>query len=409
MLQLLRSNRDIRIVFFAQIVSYLGDWFTFVAISAAVYDYTNSKFLVSLVMVCESIPAFLLSPVGGPVADRFDRRKVLVVVSSAQAFAALGFLLLSRDTVWIGFVSLSMVAGLAAFVNPAIGASVPNLARNEDELQKASQLFGSTWGIMMTVGASLGGVFAALLGRRAAYIADIVTFIIAAILFSMVKTRMQQHDTSSSQRVHPIADMKEAVHVARNDRVIGSLMMSKTVWAIGAGLVSQLAVLSTDVFGTGDAGIGAMVAARGVGSAVAPIIAIRMTRGDLSNILFLCGAGTVVFGPLYIGAAWIPWFIPALILITMASIGSGSQWVASTYGLQIRTPDHIRGRVIAGDFALVTLILGATSALAGVVANHLGVQWTITAFAGVSLFCALTYSAIIYPIRKELKTQYPPI
>jgi hypothetical protein len=225
----------------------------------------------------------------------------------------------------------------------------------------------------------------------------------------MVKTRMQQHDTSISQRVHPIADMREAVHVARNDRVIGSLMMSKTVWAIGAGLVSQLAVLSTDVFGTGDAGIGAMVAARGVGSAVAPIIAIRMTRGDLSNILFLCGAGTVVFGPLYIGAAWIPWFIPALILITLASIGSGSQWVASTYGLQIRTPDHIRGRVIAGDFALVTLILGATSALAGVVANHLGVQWTITAFAGVSLFCALTYSAIIYPIRKELKTQYPPI
>jgi MFS family permease len=330
-------------------------------------------------------------------------------VSSAQAIAALGFLLLSRDTVWIGFVSLSLVAGLAAFVNPAVGASVPNLARNEDELQKASQLFGSTWGIMMTVGASLGGVFAALLGRRAAYIADVITFIIAAILFSMVKTRMQQHDTSISQRVHPIADMREAAHVARNDRVIGSLMMSKTVWAIGAGLVSQLAVLSTDVFGTGDAGIGAMVAARGVGSAVAPIIAIRMTRGDLSNILFLCGAGTVVFGPLYIGAAWIPWFIPALILITLASIGSGSQWVASTYGLQIRTPDHIRGRVIAGDFALVTLILGATSALAGVVANHLGVQWTITAFAGVSLFCALTYSAIIYPIRKELKTQYPPI
>jgi MFS family permease len=307
----------------------------------------------------------------------------------------------------------SVTVGLAGVdcvsVKVFVGASVPNLARNEDELQKASQLFGSTWGIMMTVGASLGGVFAALLGRRAAYIADVITFIIAAILFSMVKTRMQQHDTSISQRVHPIADMREAVHVARNDRVIGSLMMSKTVWAIGAGLVSQLAVLSTDVFGTGDAGIGAMVAARGVGSAVAPIIAIRMTRGDLSNILFLCGAGTVVFGPLYIGAAWIPWFIPALILITLASIGSGSQWVASTYGLQIRTPDHIRGRVIAGDFALVTLILGATSALAGVVANHLGVQWTITAFAGVSLFCALTYSAIIYPIRKELKTQYPPI
>ena len=409
MLRLLRDNRDIRIVFFAQIVSYLGDWFTFVALTAAVYEHTHSKFLVSLVMVAESIPSFLLSPVGGPVADRFDRRKVLVIVSSAQAVAALGFLLMGRDTVWIGFVALSLVAGLAAFVNPAVGASVPNLARDSDEMQKASQLFGSTWGVMMTVGASLGGIFSAVFGRRAAFTADVITFVIAAFLFSLVKGKMQQHDTSQSKRVHPVDDMREAVHVAREDHVIGALMMSKTVWAIGGGLVSQLAVLSTDIFHVGDAGLGAMIAARGIGSALAPIIAIRMSRGDLSNVMFLCGAGAIAFGGIYIAAAWVPWFALALVLIVLAHLGSGSQWVASTYGLQIRTPDHVRGRVIAGDFALVTLMLGATSAIAGAVSNHIGVRATISIFAGIALVCAIGYSAFIQPIRKSLRSEQPPI
>jgi len=78
----LRTNRDLRILFIAQNLSYIGDWFTFVALAGLVQDVTDSALLVSLLLVAFSLPSFLASPIGGPVADRYDRRTVLVIVSS---------------------------------------------------------------------------------------------------------------------------------------------------------------------------------------------------------------------------------------------------------------------------------------------------------------------------------------
>ncbi|HNJ98775.1 MAG TPA: MFS transporter, partial [Ilumatobacteraceae bacterium] len=78
MLTLLRKNPDLRWLFIAQVISFMGDWFTFVAVAAIVKEATDSAFLVSLAYVSFSLPAFLASPVAGPVVDRFDRRKLLL-------------------------------------------------------------------------------------------------------------------------------------------------------------------------------------------------------------------------------------------------------------------------------------------------------------------------------------------
>ena len=129
MLQLLRTNRDLRWVFFAQVVSFLGDWFVFVALAGYVDDATDSELLVSLVLVSFALPSFLASPLAGPIVDRVDRRRLLVVVSVVQALAASGLLLLREDRIWVAFVFQGLVAALAAFVKPAIDAAIPNLAR----------------------------------------------------------------------------------------------------------------------------------------------------------------------------------------------------------------------------------------------------------------------------------------
>ncbi len=182
MLHLLRTNRDIRLLFTAQVISFLGDWFVFVALAGYVDDVTDSELLVSLVLVSMSLPSFLASPLAGPVVDRVDRQQLLVVVSLAQAAAASGLLLLAEDRVWVAFVFQGTVAALAAFVKPAIDAAVPNLARTPEELRAANALLGSTWGVMLAVGAGLGGLFSQAFGRRAAIVADVVTFLVAAAL-----------------------------------------------------------------------------------------------------------------------------------------------------------------------------------------------------------------------------------
>ncbi len=406
MLQLLRSNRDLRALFLAQVVSFMGDWFTFVALAGLIKDATGSEFLVSLAYVSFSLPAFLASPIAGPVVDRFDRRRLLLVVSALQAVAALGLLTGSTAHVWPLFLFQGTISALAAFVKPAIDAGVPNLARNPEELRKANALFGSTWGVMLAVGAAVGGVFSQAFGRQAAFLADAISFALALALFSMIRRPMQEPAHEHRPAMNVIADMAEAGRYARKDRVVLSLLASKATFAIGAGTVSLLPILATEVFHWGDGGTGMLLGARGLGAGLGPIVAARFARGELSRVLRVCGVAGLLFSVFYLGAAWAPVIYLSAAAVAIAHLGGGSQWTLSTYGLQLRSPDAIRGRVMAGDYAIVTLVMSISSLLAGLMAEAAGVQWTITVFAlaaGVAsvAYIALTRSTVDHLMEQE--------
>ena len=398
-LQLLRTNRDVRWLFCAQVVSFLGDWFVFVALAGYVDDATDSALLVSLVLVSFALPSFLASPLAGPVVDRVDRRRLLVVVCGLQAVAASGLLLLSEDRIWVAFVFQGLVAALAAFVKPAVEAAVPNLARSPDELRAANALLGATWGVMVAVGAGLGGVFSQAFGRQAAILADVATFIIAGGFILLVRRPMQQDHERTSARVRPLADMREAIAIARQDAVILALMSSKATFAIGAGVVGQLAVLASDVHGAGDGGRGLLLAARGVGSGLGPLLAARWAKGTMRRILSLCGWAAIAFSIAYVGAAWAPTLLLAAVFVTIAHLGGGAQWTLSTYGLQVEVEDRILGRVMAGDFAIVTLVLSITAVGAGALASVVGVRWAITAFAVAAAAAGATYLVLTRNLR----------
>ncbi len=410
MWKLLRENRDIRLLFIAQVISYLGDWFSFVALAGLVEDATGSKFLVSLVMVTFSLPSFLASPVAGPTADRYDRKKVLVVVSCCQAIAAFGLLTAGDSRIWMVFLFQASVSALAAFIGPASGAALPNLVRSPEELTKANSLFGATWGIMLAVGAGLGGLFSQAFGRTAAFIVNGISFLVAAALFAAIHSKMQEHRTHQPgdvkrPRMRPFDDMKEALHLARQDKVILALVASKATFAIGAGIVSQLAVLASDVFKSGDAGRGMLIGVRGIGSGLGPIIGARVVKGNLQKLLFTCGIAGLLFSVFYLGAAVSPNIVIAGICVALAHFGGGAQWTLSSYGLQIRSPDAVRGRVLAGDFAIVTLMLSLSSAASGLLADAVGVRVTIAVFAITAAIASISYLVLTKPMRESLRIE----
>ena len=396
-------------VFGAQIVSYLGDWFAFVALAGLVEDVTDSRFLVSLVLVSMTIPGLFMSPIAGSFADRFDRRKILIVVSIFQAFAALLLLLHSAAGIWITFVAQCLIAALASFVGPSTSASVPNLVDNDDDLRKTNALFGSTWGTMLAVGAALGGVFAAVFGRDAAFIANAVSFVVAALLFSGVKRPMQSERTQNSNkgRVRPIADMKEAINVAKKDPVILALLCSKMTFAVGAGIVSQLAVLASNVFNVGDSGRGLLIGVRGIGSGLGPILGARIAGRDMAKLLKVCGYAGLVFAVCYVGAALSPFIGMAAVFIALAHLSGGAQWTLSTLGLQMEAPDHVRGRVMAGDMAMVNTMIGFTSILAGLTSQFIGVRPAIIIFAGAAAVASVVYLFATAGIIRRLRNETP--
>lgn len=405
---LLRDNRELRLVFLAQVVSFLGDWFVFVALAGYIDDVTDNDLLVSLVLVSFSLPSFLASPLAGPLVDRVDRRRLLVVVSLAQALAASGLLLLASDRVWVAFVFQGLVAALAAFVKPAIDAAVPNLARSPGELRRANALFGSTWGVMLAVGAGLGGVFSQAFGRSAAIVADVGTFVIAAGAVALVRAPMQQATRArTTTRLRPLADMGEAARLARADPVTMSLVAAKATFAIGAGIVSQLAVLASEVYRTGDGGRGLLLAARGLGSGLGPYVATRIVGRDIPRIVSLCGAAAVAFGACYLGVAWAPTLWLCMVFVALAHLGGGAQWTLSTYGLQVRVADDLRGRVMAGDFAIVTLVLSVTSLSAGAASQAWGVRTAITIFAAAATLAGVAYLVLTRRVRAGRRAVSP--
>lgn len=405
MIKLLRANRDLRLLFMAQVVSFMGDWFSFVAVTGMIKDATDSEFLVSLSFVSFSLPSFLASPLAGVTVDRFDRRKLLLIVSLLQMFAALGLFTASDSRVWPLFVFQGIISSFAAFVKPAIDAGVPNLARTPEELRVANALFGSTWGVMLAVGAALGGVFSQAFGRQAAFGANAVSFLIAMGLLALIQRPMQEPQRANRPPMRPLADISEAVTYARKDRVVLALIASKATFAIGAGTVSQLPVLATSVFGWGDGGTGLLLGARGIGVGLGPLIASRFTKGSLAKVLQICGLAGIGFSASYLAAGWAPVIWVAAIFVAIGHLGGGSQWTLSTYGLQMRTPDQIRGRVMAGDFAIVTLIMSIAGLGAGLLSEAVGVRWTITAFASAAGLAGVAYIALTRPIMLQLRAE----
>lgn len=403
MWSMLRRNADMRRLFVAQVVSYLGDWFSFVALVGLIDDLTDSSFLVSMVVVAFSLPSFLASPLAGVIVDRFDRRRVLVVVSLVQSVAALGLLGVGADTVWLAFVCQSAISALAAVVKPAMEAGTPNLAHDPEELGKAQALFGSTWGVMLAVGAAVGGFFAAALGRDTAFLVNSISFVVTTFFVLRIRRPLQEDRERPRGRITPIADMREALGHARRDSVLMALILSKTTFAVGAGVVSQLAVLASDVYGGGDGARGLLIAARGAGVGLGPIIATRYTGGDVSRVLTVCGWASLVFSGFYLGGAWMPELWMCVALITVAHLGGGAQWTLSTYGLQLRSPDAIRGRVLAGDFALVTLVLSLTSAAAGALSEATSVRTAISVFALAAAVASVAYVSATRRLRTRLR------
>jgi MFS family permease len=413
-IELLRRNRDFRALFFAQIVSFSGDWFATVAMLGLVIDRTGSDVAATSVFVVQALPAFVLSPLAGPAADRFDRRTLMLGVSLLQAASAGLFLVAIDGPVVFAFVAQGLIAALGAFFVPASQAALPNLV-DPDDLPLATVMLSSTWGAMLAVGAAAGGLFAQVFGRNAAFLADGVTFLLAAVLIAGLR-RPTQAAAPEGRRgaMRPLADTMETFRYARRHPVVAALLGSKLGFGLGTGAVGMLALLATGPFDSADGGTGVLLGARGVGVVAGPFIARRLVARwsarrlaapadglATAGILLACGAAGIVYGAGYLIVGTAPVLAVAVAGALLAHLGGGAQWTLSTYGLQAAVPDYIRGRVFAADFALVTLTMSLSLLVSGVLAEVTGPRLPTVLLAVVSALWGVTYLTLTRSLRQD--------
>lgn len=381
--ELLVRNRDFRRLFLASVVSLAGDWFSFVAVASLVTELTGRPGAPAYVYAATVLPVFLASPIAGTIADRFDRKRILVIADLARVPIALLLCLAA----WWGSTPLavSAVIGLAvgaSFSDPISNAATPNLV-SADELASAQSLMGAVWGSMLMVGAGIGGLAAEVFGRQAAFVIDAASFLISALLVAGIRRPMQEAKPPSRDD----GSVREALAYIRGNRIILRLVFAKVGVSSANGIVGLLPAFATRRFAGTNIATGLLFAARGLGAMIGPILSRRVvgpTPGRRA-IIIICGLSTLTYCAFYAIFPLVPIFALAMIVVIFAHLGGGAQWTFSTYGLQRETPDQFRGRVMSLDYGLATFAIGVSAIGAGLLADAYGeasATWWLTAIGG---------------------------
>ncbi|HEX5578168.1 MAG TPA: MFS transporter, partial [Candidatus Limnocylindria bacterium] len=377
-LDLLRHNPAFTRLYSAQLISFAGDWFATVAILGLALELTGSPAVASLLLVVQTGAFAVASPIAGILSDRFDRRRLMVAADLARVPVALSFLLAGDPgTLWIAFVAAALLSFGAAVFEPTSSAALPNLV-DEDELGEANVLIGSAWGTMLAVGAALGGAVAAILGRDAAFVINAASFGASALLvvgihrsFSRSGAEVPHHERPSGGLRGIGESLVLVVRFARGNRTLAALLLSKTTFGVGTGVIVMLAILGRDVYHAGDAGIGLFFAARGMGALLGPFLARSVVGLTDRGLLLGIGGSFVAWAIGYVLLPLAPLLWIAWLCVFVAHLGGGAQWMLSSYGLQRASPDQIRGRVFSFDYGLVTITIAISFLIAGALAETL--------------------------------------
>lgn len=349
----------------------MGDWFNMIAIYTIILNLTGSGRDVGLLLVARFLPSFIFGPLSGVLADRFSRRSIMIVSDLLRAVVVLGFLFVRRaEQMWIVYVLTVLQLGFSTFFEPAKTAAIPSIV-SDRELVAANAISSVTWSVMLTLGAAIGGLITGWLGTDVAFVLDSLTYLLSAALIASVRLPKRPAREKGKLTVGRALGITETIEGARyvkhRPRVL-ALLLVKPAWGLGGGILTLLAVFGERIFPVGKSaatGIGVLFAARGIGTAVGPIVARRIAGEGKRRMLASIGIAFLIGGLGYIAFGGTSSFAVALIVLGVAHTGGSILWVFSTVLLQRDVEDGFRGRVFAAELALLTLTMAASNYVTG--------------------------------------------
>ncbi len=370
-IELLRGNRNFRMVWLGQVVSQLGDWFNTIALYTIILNLTGSGRAIGLLLVARFLPSFVFGPISGVLADRFSRRTIMIVSDLLRAVVVLGFLFVRRaDQLWIIYVLTVMQLALSTFFEPAKTAAIPSIV-SDRELVAANAISSVTWSVMLTLGAAIGGLITGWFGTDVSFVLDALTYLLSAALIASVRlpkrAPREKRKLTFARAIGITETVEGARYVKRRPRVL-ALLMVKPAWGLGGGILTLLAVFGERIFTVRNSaalGIGILFAARGIGTAIGPIVARRISGEGTKRMQMSIGISFLIGGVGYMAFGSATNFALALIVLGLAHTGGSILWVFSTVLLQRDVEDSFRGRVFAAELALLTLTMAASNYATG--------------------------------------------
>ena len=336
--------RDFRLMWIGACTSSIGTWMQIVAQGWLIYRLSHSAFLLALDQFLAGIPIFLFSLIGGVVADRIERRKILLMsqwVQMASAGALTILVIMGLQRVW-PVLCLSFLSGLAqAFGGPAYQALIPTLVDRED-MPNAIALNSIQFNLAVTVGPALAGITLARFGEKWCFGLNALSFLAPVISLSMIRARYLPAMTTESM----FSSLKQGIKFVRKQGSMEALVvLAFCMTALSMPMRTYIPVFVKDIFHRGPETYGNLLSLMGVGSicgslAVAGIGNIR-NKGRFALTMLMClGAGIAGFS--------LSKFLP-LSFAMLVFVGASMMAVFATVTslVQLITTNEMRGRVMS--------------------------------------------------------------
>ncbi len=336
--------RDFRLMFVGACISSIGTWMQNLAQAWIVFDISKSAFYLGLDAFLAGIPVFLFSIIGGVVADRVERRRVLLVsqyIQMASAFILTGLIFFHVVRIW-EILSLSFLCGTAqSFGGPAYSALIPTLVKKED-MPNAIALNSIQFNLARVLGPAFGGVALDRLGAVWCFGLNGLSFLAPVISLTILTTRYLPQKTGESV----IQSMKQGFRFIRDQGAMEALIfLAFVMTALGFPMMTFLPVFAKDIFRGGPWTFTLFLCSSGIGAVVGSLLVAWMGnvqhkgRIALASLVWL-GVGIVIFSfSTNLGLSCIVLFLTGIGLMTVfANVNSL---------VQLITPNEMRGRVMS--------------------------------------------------------------
>ena len=337
---LLRNSHFVKL-WVGQAISFVGDAVSMVALVVLVVQITGSASAVGGLLIARFVP-MLASPLVGVLADRFDRRTILVASDLARAVLIAGAVLV-RD-VQVLYVLVFLMGSARVLFNPTVRAAFPSVVGSGD-LTRANAIISGTFSTSIAVGPAAGGLLVATVGVNAAFLLDAASYVISAVFLALIPLPRPQRDEAASfgrelwAGFRYLAGARIPLAI-----VVGALLF---VLTINATVPAEI-FLAKETFGAGDAGYGLLVGLWGGGMVLGS--ALIAALGDRTNLMFFYFLGIFVSAVALVVTGLAPTFAIALIALIVAGIANGTDNITTDTILQKQVPDPLLGRVFAVRF-----------------------------------------------------------
>lgn len=394
-------HRNYQLFFFGQLISLTGTWMQSVAQSWLIYRLTGSAVLLGLVGFASQIPVFLLAPVGGAVADRYRRHRILVTtqtVAMLLAFVLAGLTLSGRIQEWHIF-ALAACLGIAnAFDIPARQAFVADMVGRED-LLNAIALNSSMVNGARVVGPAVAGILVAAVGEGWCFLLNAVSYVavLAGLLMMKLEIPKRVH-----ARVSALASIAEGFRfVAHTSPVRALLLLLGLISLMGMPYAVLMPIFADQILHGGASGLGLLMGASGVGALAGALsLAARNGLRGLGRWVAFSSAG---FGASVILFSMSRSFWLSAALLLPAGFSMMIEMASSNTLIQAMVPDALRGRVMAVYSMMFMGMAPIGALLAGALAQRLGAPNTVALGGAVCILGSLVFGLRLPALRAEAR------